>query len=441
MTLLIFTIYFCVFSVMSITRGRKAVIQSTPVVKATTAKSRAERREFVFDTKEGFEVLLKQQLKQGPQESPKPPVTQPNAPKVPAQTQVSSNKQDNPKQRDIKQNPSGTDKSKRFLDELPLEAGFQPDTDEEFPHIEGGKPRIPHIIHQIWMTGNASTSAEPVLPEKFVDNVKTFLNNNPNWTYYFWTDTSARKLIENRHKPMLFMYDNAPKLVVKTDILRYVLMYEFGGLYTDLDTINVRPLDIATTKYPCILMPIPFEQAAIWTFMPYRLCNGEMLCRPKHPFFKKCIDALPNRANFSFFPKIAGPLFIDEMFKIYNNISKDDLYKIDLNQETTTPYFYKGNRSATNEDGVYLPNTKYFLDSPSPALKNAAKTVCNKTDQTPLTQRACLTLNRLGYQRSSSYSFITHHFAASWMGAAAKNLKLVPLKSLTTKYKIYGQNA
>ena len=394
---------------------------------------KARHLQVKFDANEGFTVLVG-----------KPPAKA-KIPKPPEQP-----KQEHPKEKlkdntnrvkdDAAKSGVNADKQILILDNLPLEAGFQSDDDIEFPHIEGGKPRIPHILHQIWMTGNVTENTDPVLPEKFVENVKTFLHHNPNWTYFFWTDFSARKLIVERHKKMLYMYDNAPKLVVKTDILRYVLMYEFGGMYSDLDTKNLRPLDIATTKYPCIVLPIPFEHAALWTFMPYRLCNGGMMCRPKHPFFKQCIDALPDRANFSFFPKIAGPLFIDEMYKIYNNISKDDLYKIDLNQKTNTPYFFKGNKIIAEENTLYIPNTKYFLNSPSPALKSAETHICNKTVQTNLTQRACATVKRLGYERNSVYSFITHQFAASWMGANAKRLELVPLNNVTTNYKVFGKN-
>lgn len=325
------------------------------------------------------------------------------------------------------------------LDDLPLESGFQPETDEEFPHVEGGSPRIPHIIHHIWMTGNISISSEPVVPEKFVNNVKSFLNHNPNWTYYFWTDYSARKLISDRYPSILHVYDYAPKLVVKTDIFRYVLMYEYGGLYTDLDTQNMRPLDIATTKYPCFLILVPFEQAVLWTSMPYRFCNGEIMCRAKHPFFKQCLDALPTRANYSFFPKIAGPLFIDEQYKIYNNITKD-LYAVELSQDTTTPYFYKGKRRPTDDDGIYVPNTRYFLDSPSPSLVKAANKICNGTKPSNLIKRACNGLDRRGYKRQSNFTFIQHSFAASWMGNNANRLKLVPLKSVTGSFKTYENN-
>lgn len=327
------------------------------------------------------------------------------------------------------------------LSDLPIEDGFQPDIEEEFPHIENAEPKIPHIIHLIWMTGNASASPDPVIPETFVENIKTFLKNHPNWTYYFWTDISSRQLIADRHKSLLSAYDHAPKLVVKTDILRYVLMYEFGGVYTDLDTVSVRPLDIATTKYPCVLVPIPFEQAVIWTFMPFRLCNGEMMCRAKHPFFKQCIEALPERINITFFPKIAGPLFIDEMYKKYNNISKTDAYRVDMHQETNTPYFFKGINPPSGEDSVYIPNTRYFLNNPSLSLKRAQSSVCAKPKQTNLVQRACHSLSKHGYNRTSKYNFIKHGFAGSWMGGNANRLRLVSLNSVFTNYKIYnGQN-
>lgn len=325
----------------------------------------------------------------------------------------------------------------KVLSDLPLEAGFEPDIDEEFQHIEDAEPTIPHIFHFIWLTGQRNVSSEPMMPQKFTNNVKSFLTNHPNWTFYFWTDSSSRKLIEDRHKKLLFLYDHASNIVVKSDILRYVVIYEFGGVYTDVDTVSVRPMDIATTKYSCVLIPIPFEQSVFWTYMPFRLCNGEMMCRAKHPFFKQCIEALPGRLNISSISGIAGPLFINEMFLHYNNISKDDTNLIDMNQDTNSPYFFKGRNPPVGKDGIYIPNTRYFLYNPSPAVKQSVTKICSRPKLTDLFLRACFLAAKLGYNRTSKFMFIKHKFAASWMGNSTKGLRLLSVSDVIPNFTLY----
>ena len=41
--------------------------------------------------------------------------------------------------------------------------------------------------------------------------------------------------------------------VIKSDLLRYVVLYEYGGLYADLDTLDIRPLDRVTQRFSCTL--------------------------------------------------------------------------------------------------------------------------------------------------------------------------------------------
>ncbi|KAH3723801.1 hypothetical protein DPMN_049595 [Dreissena polymorpha] len=197
----------------------------------------------------------------------------------------------------------------QYLNDIPLEMGFQPFIDVEFPHVETDVPRIPHNIHQIWIRHHNTTETDIEVPEQFEQYMKTFPKWNPSWKYYFWTHRTSIKLLEERHPELLTFYYKTLVPVQKSDLMRYVVVYEFGGLYVDLDTSCLRSLDIVTTKYSCIVLPEPFEDGIIWENIPYRIPNGVFLCRAKHPFLEQVLRTISGIKTVEASPTLIGPLF------------------------------------------------------------------------------------------------------------------------------------
>ena len=91
---------------------------------------------------------------------------------------------------------------------------FEPILKRDFPTSHGQFPRIPRVIHQTWKNEN--------IPMEFHKNVRSFVNYNPEFEYYFWTDKTARKLIETKHPYVLETFDNYVEPVRKADMLRFV---------------------------------------------------------------------------------------------------------------------------------------------------------------------------------------------------------------------------
>jgi mannosyltransferase OCH1-like enzyme len=93
-------------------------------------------------------------------------------------------------------------------------------------------PRIPKIIHQIWL-------GSPV-PKKFQDLMQTWKKLHPDWEYKLWTDKDIGefKLVNE------VAYNLAPNYGMKSDILRYEILLRYGGLYIDTDQEAVMPHDI-----------------------------------------------------------------------------------------------------------------------------------------------------------------------------------------------------
>jgi hypothetical protein len=296
---------------------------------------------------------------------------------------------------------------------------LQPEVTEDFPTMHTTSPRIPHIIHQ--------TYRSRLIPSKFKHFVISFITNNPSWTYYFWTDESARKLIAERHPSFLSTWDNYRSGVNRADALRYFVLYHFGGIYADLDVENFRPLDRATMMYACIFPPEPLEQGILRLNLPLLINNAIMMCRPKHPFLKQMIDNLPYFRPMADQIDLAGPTFVTSQFLVYNNISGDQYISERTLTESNSPYVYKGLLPEYSQNAVYIPNTRYFLDTfdnHEPFNSAAYHKMCtqNFDNLNHLQQRACAELHRRGfYRQPSEYVFTKHH----WSQTYAK-LDLIP---------------
>ena len=97
----------------------------------------------------------------------------------------------------------------------------------------------------------------------------TFRVNHPAWTVAFWDDAAARKFVYARYPRYADVYSQLKRPVMRADMLRYMLMDAYGGVYADVDVESVQPLErlldvggIAGTA-SCVVSPEPRAHGAI----------------------------------------------------------------------------------------------------------------------------------------------------------------------------------
>jgi GT2 family glycosyltransferase len=131
---------------------------------------------------------------------------------------------------------------------------------------------IPKIIHQLWI-------GEKPPPTKHMDTWKTM---NPRFEYIRWTEKEIEKrklklVCKNRIREM-------EEINGKADIIRWEILYEYGGVFLDADSICVEPID--DTLMNC-------ESFAGWEheqLRPGLIATGTMGFPPKHPLVKDAIE-------------------------------------------------------------------------------------------------------------------------------------------------------
>lgn len=87
---------------------------------------------------------------------------------------------------------------------------------------------IPRVIHQIWLG--------PDRPPR--RTMASCQQTNPGWLYVLWTEENLPPL---RNRAAFDAFGTAYH--GKADVLRYELLYRFGGLYVDADQLCLRPFD------------------------------------------------------------------------------------------------------------------------------------------------------------------------------------------------------
>jgi len=135
---------------------------------------------------------------------------------------------------------------------------------------------IPRLIHQTAKTSDVGPKWQPLQ--------KKLLELHPDWTYKLWTDVDNLALIRESRPDLEAVYLGMPQPIQRADLIRYVFMEQFGGLYLDTDYQMLKPYELL--DYACVL-PRESEVGA-----PVFLGNAFFASKPGHPFWTALLDDL-----------------------------------------------------------------------------------------------------------------------------------------------------
>ncbi len=158
------------------------------------------------------------------------------------------------------------------------------------------QPKIPKRIHQIWI-------GCPV-PEELKAYMQSWQDFHPDWEYYLWTD-------ENVHKVKLYnqeYYDQAENVGVKSDILKWELIYQFGGLYVDCDFECFRSMDLFnhTCDFYTGMQPLATQFVQLGAAL--------FAAAPGHIVLKHCIETIKDDWHRKGAPQKSGPVHFTRSF-------------------------------------------------------------------------------------------------------------------------------
>lgn len=101
---------------------------------------------------------------------------------------------------------------------------------------------FPKKIWQTWKIG----INDPDFPPRYLKFQKTWDKKNPEYKHYIIPDIECDELIEQLYEEIPDVskaYKIMPKSILKADFFRYLILFARGGVYTDIDTVGLKPID------------------------------------------------------------------------------------------------------------------------------------------------------------------------------------------------------
>src|SRR5579872_6241508 len=100
--------------------------------------------------------------------------------------------------------------------------------------LSDDKIYIPKIIHQTYKSIHE-------LPDIWKNSPSSWRMQHPQWTYKFWSDSDNELLVKTHFPWFLKTYNKMEYAIQKADVIRYMFLYQYGGLYVDCDIEAKKP--------------------------------------------------------------------------------------------------------------------------------------------------------------------------------------------------------
>lgn len=173
------------------------------------------------------------------------------------------------------------------------------------------KNKIPKIIWQTYKTDYED------LPSYAKEATKTWKKLNPDYEYRYFNDRDIYKFIKyNYGDEMIKLFESFKVPVMKADLWRYLVTYKYGGIYCDIDTLCLDPIDKwINSESKMVVAPENGLHYVQWIFA----------VEPNSPIIKEVIDLLVDRCQNidydmpAFVHHYTGPgLFTDGIRKFFD---------------------------------------------------------------------------------------------------------------------------
>lgn len=137
--------------------------------------------------------------------------------------------------------------------------------------------KIPKIIHQLWI-GNKPAPT---------NMMNTWKEKNPEFEYIFWNEDEIKK--RNLQLTCAHRINEIEEINGKADIIRWEILYHYGGIFLDADSICIEPID------DILLNTICFAGWENEKLRPGLIATGTMGFPPRHPLVEMAIKYIQSR--------------------------------------------------------------------------------------------------------------------------------------------------
>jgi len=190
---------------------------------------------------------------------------------------------------------------------------------------------IPKSMHRFWVGGK--------IPAQHQEWIDQWSRLHPDWDQYTWDEPCTVHLLDSIDPVLADMYYLSANPAQQSDIARFAILQEYGGVYLDTD---FRPIkEITELLHGCDCFTVQAREDG-------GVCSGLMGSTPQHPFITDLLAELITKFN----PDdqlTTGPLMVEAMRQ-----GRDDVRV--LERKLFFPYTWKdaSKLSATEQyQGAY----------------------------------------------------------------------------------------
>jgi len=188
-----------------------------------------------------------------------------------------------------------------------------------------GVLHIPKLLHFIWFGGN--------VPQEYARYQVSWYMHHSQWPVIWWVDMPEQfpdapvahsweevtHLLESGEQFIVVDVDDlsfeerpffelAMNHAERSDILRYRILYELGGVYLDTDFECVKPLDTLHYRFDFYIGIQPLDTITV------QLGTGLIAAIPKHPILKHTLETLAQDQQYQQIVLKTGPIHFTKSF-------------------------------------------------------------------------------------------------------------------------------
>ncbi|KAJ1549903.1 membrane-bound alpha-1,6- mannosyltransferase Initiation-specific [Nowakowskiella sp. JEL0078] len=145
--------------------------------------------------------------------------------------------------------------------------------------------KIPRIIHHTWKTKNENEWSPDIR-----SSINSWNDKNQGYLQLVWDDNDVQEFVEYYFSYFSDAFKSLPMPVLRADIFRYMVLSVFGGIYSDIDTHCLKPIDTWAEKRKDVKFIVGIEADAgdrpdwnDWYARQLQWCQWTIASAPGHP--------------------------------------------------------------------------------------------------------------------------------------------------------------
>lgn len=177
--------------------------------------------------------------------------------------------------------------------------------------------KIPRNIFQTWETKNVS--------DGFRILTESWKQKNPNYAYFLYDNNDREQFIKKYFD--LTVYNTYCRIIpgaFKADLWRYCILYIYGGIYIDIDTICLDKIDLFLNEDIEFMTPIDLNNCP--NIGTHNLFNSFIASIPKHPILLDCINRIVYNIENKIIPSsnldFTGPGILGRAMNTFLNLNE-----------------------------------------------------------------------------------------------------------------------